>query len=112
MEPKQFVAESAATEPGDVKGLTMAISCLHFSQEQSCGTCVPCRIGSKRMMDVLERIMAGEGNPVDMAALKRLGEYMKNSSRCPHGVSTGNTLLAVTDVFQEALTYRIDSNDM
>ncbi len=53
---------------------------LEFVQEESCGKCVPCRVGTKRMLEILERICAGKGEEADVERLIQLGESIKESS--------------------------------
>src|SRR5208282_1846317 len=53
---------------------------LSFTQAESCGKCPPCRVGTKRMLEVLERIKAGEGKPDDVDQLERLAYTVKNGS--------------------------------
>ena len=102
--------ESIMIDPNTKKIFKMATAYIHFSQTESCGWCVPCRIGSKRLGEILKRIAEGEGSLSDMAILKRIGGYMKISSRCPHGRSTGNTLLSIIDTFFSELQYQADPN--
>ena len=51
---------------------------MAFSQDESCGKCTPCREGTKRMLEILERITTGKGMLEDLDKLKRLGHLMKN----------------------------------
>jgi len=53
---------------------------LHFTQNESCGKCTFCRIGTKRMLEILERICAGGGKPEDVNTLAELGEQIRMSS--------------------------------
>lgn len=94
------------------KELGMATDCLNFSHALSCGTCVPCRIGAKRMTELLDRITNGDGSPGDIEALKRLGNYIKISSRCAHGLLIGNIMLTILDTFHDELEYKINCNIM
>jgi NADH-quinone oxidoreductase subunit F len=63
---------------------------LEFVQEESCGKCVPCRVGSKRMLEILERICRGEGKPEDLKQLTELGEGIKDASLCGLGYTSAN----------------------
>ncbi|RPI85157.1 MAG: NADH-quinone oxidoreductase subunit F, partial [Chloroflexi bacterium] len=58
---------------------------MSFTQEESCGKCVPCRIGTKAMLATLERICAGKGQPGDVEYLIELGEDIRMSSLCGLG---------------------------
>ncbi len=58
---------------------------MAFTQEESCGKCVPCRLGTKAMLDTLERICQGQGHPDDLAYLEELGPEIKKASLCGLG---------------------------
>ncbi|HKJ89527.1 MAG TPA: NADH-ubiquinone oxidoreductase-F iron-sulfur binding region domain-containing protein [Oceanipulchritudo sp.] len=74
---------------------------LEFVQEESCGKCVPCRIGTKRMLEILERICAGKGEPDDIGKLIELGERIKDTSLCGLGQSAPNPVLSTIRHFRE-----------
>ncbi len=67
---------------------------LEFVQEESCGKCVPCRVGTKRMLEILERICAGQGEEADVERLIDLGEAIKESSLCGLGQTAPNPVLS------------------
>ena len=67
---------------------------LEFVQEESCGKCVPCRVGTKRMLEILERICAGKGEEADVERLIDLGETIKESSLCGLGQTAPNPVLS------------------
>jgi NADH-quinone oxidoreductase subunit F len=67
---------------------------LEFVQEESCGKCVPCRVGTKRMLEILERICAGEGEEADVERLIELGEIIKETSLCGLGQTAPNPVLS------------------
>ncbi|HHX10790.1 MAG TPA: NADH-quinone oxidoreductase subunit F, partial [Firmicutes bacterium] len=60
---------------------------LEFVQSESCGKCAPCRIGTKRMLEILQRITRGEGREGDIELLVELGESIKQSALCGLGQS-------------------------
>jgi NADH-quinone oxidoreductase subunit F len=74
---------------------------MHFTQEESCGKCVPCRIGTKAMLSTLERICAGEGQPGDIDYLLELAETIKNSSLCALGQTAPNPVLTTLRYFRD-----------
>lgn len=74
---------------------------MTFTQEESCGKCVPCRLGTKAMLSTLERICAGEGKPGDIDYLLELGEYIKRSSLCGLGQTAPNPVLSTLRYFRE-----------
>ena len=72
---------------------------LSFTQNESCGKCTFCRIGTKRMLEILERICAGKGKQEDIALLSELGEQIKSSSLCGLGQSAPNPVLTTLRYF-------------
>jgi ferredoxin len=73
---------------------------LSFIQSESCGKCVPCRIGTKQMLDILERICRGEGVPEDIPLLQQLGENIKAGSLCQLGQTAPNPVLTTLRYFR------------
>jgi NADH:ubiquinone oxidoreductase subunit F (NADH-binding)/(2Fe-2S) ferredoxin/ferredoxin len=67
---------------------------MAFSQEESCGKCTPCREGTKRMLEILTRITAGEGRADDIDKLERLGKLVKKASLCGLGRAAPNPVLS------------------
>ena len=67
---------------------------LEFVQEESCGKCVPCRVGTKRMLEILNRICDGNGEEDDVERLIHLGEMIKDSSLCGLGQTASNPVLS------------------
>jgi len=77
----------------------MARYFLNFTQEESCGKCVPCRVGTKRMLEILERIVDGKGEEGDVELLKDLGEDIKAASLCGLGQTAPNPVLSTIRYF-------------
>ncbi|MBL8057856.1 MAG: SLBB domain-containing protein [Anaerolineales bacterium] len=73
---------------------------MQFTQEESCGKCVPCRVGTKAMLATLERICAGQGRPGDVEYLLELGETIKRSSLCGLGQTAPNPVLSTLRHFR------------
>jgi NADH-quinone oxidoreductase subunit F len=67
---------------------------LEFVQEESCGKCVPCRVGTKRMLEILNRIVEGKGEEEDVDRLVDLAEMIKDSSLCGLGQTAPNPVLS------------------
>jgi NADH-quinone oxidoreductase subunit F len=67
---------------------------LEFVQEESCGKCVPCRVGTKRMLEILTRICEGKGEEHDVERLIDLGEMIKDTSLCGLGQTAPNPVLS------------------
>lgn len=73
---------------------------LEFVQEESCGKCVPCRVGTKRMLEILERICNGQGQEGDIERLIDLGEKIKDTSLCGLGQTAPNPVLSTIRHFR------------
>lgn len=74
---------------------------LQFTQDESCGKCTPCREGTKRMLEILDRIVAGEGRPEDLDNLTRLCDTVKRASLCGLGQSAPNPVLSTIKHFRD-----------
>jgi NADH-quinone oxidoreductase subunit F len=74
---------------------------LEFVQEESCGKCVPCRVGTKRMLEILERICRGEGVEGDVEKLIELGTQIKETSLCGLGQTAPNPVLSTIRHFRK-----------
>lgn len=74
---------------------------MTFTQEESCGKCVPCRVGTKAMLETLERICEGNGKPEDIDYLIELGEHVKKASLCGLGQSAPNPVLTTIRYFRD-----------
>ncbi|MDA3854138.1 MAG: NADH-quinone oxidoreductase subunit NuoF, partial [Bacteroidales bacterium] len=73
---------------------------LQFTQNESCGKCTFCRIGTKRMLEILERITNGEGEESDIPKLEELAAQIKDSSLCGLGQTAPNPVLATLRYFR------------
>ncbi|ACB83698.1 NADH-quinone oxidoreductase subunit NuoF [Natranaerobius thermophilus] len=81
---------------------------LKFTQAESCGKCTPCREGTKRMLEILERITKGQGEPKDIDLLKELGEMIINTSLCGLGKSAPNPVLSTLRYFEDEYREHIE----
>jgi len=72
-----------------------------FVQTESCGKCAPCRIGTRRMLDILNRIVAGAGRPGDVQTLVELGESIRETSLCGLGQTAPNPVLSTIRHFRD-----------
>jgi NADH:ubiquinone oxidoreductase subunit F (NADH-binding)/(2Fe-2S) ferredoxin len=72
---------------------------MEFTQEESCGKCVPCRVGTRRILEILERICAGEGIPEDIPMLRRLCDEIKQDSLCGLGQGAPNPVVSTLTHF-------------
>lgn len=73
---------------------------LEFVVEESCGKCTPCRVGTKRMLEILERITSGNGVPEDIERLEKMGDWIKKTSLCGLGQSAPNPVLSTIRFFR------------
>jgi NADH:ubiquinone oxidoreductase subunit F (NADH-binding)/(2Fe-2S) ferredoxin/NAD-dependent dihydropyrimidine dehydrogenase PreA subunit len=82
---------------------------LDFTQDESCGKCTPCRLGTKRMFEILEKITEGKGTMEDIEKLRSLGHAVKDSALCGLGQTAPNPVLSTLDYFyDEYLAHIVD----
>jgi NADP-reducing hydrogenase subunit HndC len=74
---------------------------LEFTQDESCGKCTPCRIGTKRMLDILTKITQGEGEEEDLELLEELATTIKSTALCGLGQSAPNPVLSTIRNFRD-----------
>jgi len=74
---------------------------LEFVQEESCGKCTPCRVGTKRLLEILERICEGKGEEGDIEKLIKLGNQIKETALCGLGKTAANPVLSTIRHFRE-----------
>ncbi|MGD0997913.1 MAG: NADH-ubiquinone oxidoreductase-F iron-sulfur binding region domain-containing protein [Thermoleophilia bacterium] len=73
---------------------------VNFTQAESCGKCVPCRLGTKRMLEILEKITRGEGELADIDRLERLANMVRTTSLCGLGQTAPNPVLSTIKYFR------------
>lgn len=99
---------------------------MNFTQRESCGKCVPCREGTKRMLEIMERIVHGEGKMSDLDELRELADMIENTALCGLGKGAPKPVISAlngfpeefrehieekrcrTHICQDLLTYKID----
>ena len=74
---------------------------LAFTQDESCGRCTFCRVGTRRMLDILDRLCTGKGKRGDLDALQTLGEHVLTASLCGLGGSAPNPVLTTLRYFRD-----------
>ena len=74
---------------------------MEFVQEESCGKCVPCRVGTKRMLEILNRICEGKGEPGDIDRLIEMGQDIKDTALCGLGQTAPNPVLSTIRYFRQ-----------
>jgi NADH-quinone oxidoreductase subunit F len=83
---------------------------LDFTQKESCGKCVPCRVGTRHMVEILDKITHGEGTPDDLLALRTLGDTIKKGSLCGLGQTAPNPVLTSLRYFRNEYLEHIKDN--
>jgi NADH:ubiquinone oxidoreductase subunit F (NADH-binding)/NADH:ubiquinone oxidoreductase subunit E/Pyruvate/2-oxoacid:ferredoxin oxidoreductase delta subunit len=83
---------------------------LSFTQDQSCGRCTFCRIGTRKMLEILDKISSGKGTLDDIAMLENLAEKTKKGSLCGLGKSAPNPILTTLKYFREEYLAHIDGH--
>jgi len=73
---------------------------LEFTQAESCGKCIPCRIGTKRLLEILNRVTSGKGKEEDVELLEELGQDIKATSLCGLGLTAPNPVLSTIRYFR------------
>ncbi|MBM3704967.1 MAG: NADH-quinone oxidoreductase subunit NuoF [Actinobacteria bacterium] len=74
---------------------------MDFIQDESCGQCVPCRIGTRRMLEILEKITKGKGEESDVQKLERLSEVIRETSLCGLGKTAPNPVISTLNYFRD-----------
>ncbi len=74
---------------------------LEFTVSESCGKCTPCRIGTKRMLEILERLCDGKGSEIDIYKLEKLATNIQKASICGLGQSAPNPVISTLKYFRE-----------
>lgn len=81
--------------------VSMAKFFLDFTRKESCGKCIHCRLGTKRMLEILERIVNGNGRPGDIELLESLAVEVKDGSLCGLGQTAPNPVLSTIRYFRD-----------
>ncbi|MDI9496710.1 MAG: NADH-ubiquinone oxidoreductase-F iron-sulfur binding region domain-containing protein [Bacillota bacterium] len=82
---------------------------MSFTQRESCGKCIPCREGTKRMLDILEKITEGKGEMEDLNLLYEVADTVKNTALCGLGKTAPNPVLSTLEYFyDEYLAHVVD----
>lgn len=82
---------------------------MDFIQEESCGQCTPCRVGTKRMLEILTRITDGKGEEGDIEKLQKLGKAIGETSLCGLGKTAPNPVLSTIKYFRDEYEEHIES---
>ena len=82
---------------------------LDFTVDESCGKCTPCRIGTRRLYELLEKITSGEGEPSDIDELEALAAHIKDNSLCGLGQTAPNPILSTLRYFRDEYEAHINN---
>ena len=74
---------------------------LDFIRDESCGKCLPCRVGTKRMLEILEKITLGKGQEGDIELLEQIAETLKDAAMCSLGQTAANPVLSTIEFFRD-----------
>lgn len=74
---------------------------LDFTVEESCGKCTPCRVGNKRLLEILKRMTEGKGQEEDLVTLDNLGRVIKDTALCGLGQTSPNPVLSTMEHFRD-----------
>jgi NADH-quinone oxidoreductase subunit F len=74
---------------------------MNFTQNESCGKCVPCREGTRRMLEILEKIVAGKGELSDLDMLEELADTITNTALCGLGKTAANPVVSTLKYFRD-----------
>src|SRR5699024_6416707 len=74
---------------------------LEFTVDESCGKCTPCRIGTKRLLEMLDKITMGQGTPEMIDEMEKLCYYIKENSLCGLGQTAPNPVLSTLHFFRD-----------
>jgi NADH:ubiquinone oxidoreductase subunit F (NADH-binding)/(2Fe-2S) ferredoxin/NAD-dependent dihydropyrimidine dehydrogenase PreA subunit len=83
---------------------------LEFTLDESCGKCTPCRIGNKRLYEILEKITDGKGTKEDLSRLRMLSNVIKDTSLCGLGQTSPNPVLSTLDHFYDEYLAHVTSS--
>lgn len=84
---------------------------MNFTQNESCGKCIPCREGTKRMLEILERIVAGQGTLEDLDLLQELADTITETALCGLGKSAAFPVISTLKYFRdEYVAHVLDKN--
>ena len=108
LDHKLLVATGATASSGGLVALDdttsmidLARHLVQLTHDESCGKCVPCRLGVKRMLETLERICDGDGRQGDIALLEELAEYITAGALCAVGATAANPVLSTLEHFRD-----------
>ena len=91
--------------------LDVAVNFTHFFAHESCGFCTPCRVGTKLMMQLADKIAEGHGARLDIAQMRRINKLMTQASHCGLGQQAAEPVLSTYEKFPESFNRRMEDTD-
>ena len=91
--------------------LDVAVNFTHFFAHESCGFCTPCRVGTKLMMALTDKVAEGHGARLDIEQMRRLHRLMTQASHCGLGIQAAEPILSTYEKFPESFHRRMDDMD-
>lgn len=88
----------------------IALFFLRFTVDESCGKCTACRIGTRRLLEMLEKITEGRGEPGDIERMENLAQYIKQNSLCALGQSAPNPVLSTLRYFRDEYIAHVEEH--
>ena len=101
------IGHRLSASPKGLCPLDLLASFVHVCYSQSCGKCVPCRIGMGRVLDILDKILDNKGTKQDVSLLKRVATTMYDTSDCAIGIQTGRMVLKSLDDYEAEYTAHV-----
>jgi len=83
---------------------------LRFTVDESCGKCTACRVGTKRLLEILEKITSGRGERGDIERLEKLSYYIKENSLCALGQTAPNPILSTLKYFRDEYVAHVEEH--
>jgi bidirectional [NiFe] hydrogenase diaphorase subunit len=80
---------------------------MEFCKSESCGKCVPCRVGTAQMLDLLQKILDGRGTADDLALLEDLCDMVRSTSLCGLGMTAPNPVVSTLRYFRDEYLERL-----
>ena len=91
-----------------VKEVDISKFYLEFTVDESCGKCTPCRVGTRRLLQILDKITQGKGEMEDLAKIEELANHMQSSSLCALGQTAPNPILSTLNFFKDEYIAHIE----
>ncbi|MBN2289899.1 MAG: NADP oxidoreductase, partial [Candidatus Glassbacteria bacterium] len=91
--------------------LKIVFNFARFFEEESCGWCIPCRVGNRLLKNKLEKILAGNGTRLDLDELEEWGKIISSTARCGLGTTSPNPILTTLTNFRHIYEERLKEDE-